>query len=236
VAVLGLIPARGGSHRVPRKNLIELGGRSLVRRALETAVASAACDTVALSSEDEEILAEADGLGDVHVVRRPSELAGDDTRVLAVVQHALAQLEAGGCGRFSAVAIVQCTAPFTAPEDIAGCVDMHRRADVCSVVSVSRLDAAWHPLKIKRMEGSRLLPYIADDAMAPSHELPELWIRNGSVYVTPREDIERDRVLAEDVRGYVMPVERSYDIDTPRDVAFAEFMLGRANAVGRTSA
>ena len=77
--VLGIVPARGGSSRVPRKNLARLGGRTLVRRALETALAAGSLDVVALSSEDDEILAEAEGLN-VVALRRPPELAAAEPR------------------------------------------------------------------------------------------------------------------------------------------------------------
>ena len=77
--VLGVIPARGGSTRAPRKNLARLGGRTLVRRALETALAAGCFEMVALSSDDDEILAEAEGL-DVVALRRPPEISTETSR------------------------------------------------------------------------------------------------------------------------------------------------------------
>jgi CMP-N-acetylneuraminic acid synthetase len=219
--VLGLVPARGGSRRVERKNLALLGGRTLVRRALETALAAGCFDAVALSSDDPEILAEAEGL-DVVVVQRPPELASDSARSLDAVLHALDVVD----GDFEAVGIVQCTSPFTAPADIAGAVTMLERSGAGSVVSVTRIEAAIHPLKLKVMDGEHLKPWLADDRMAPSHELPELWRRNGSIYLTRVEALRRGEILDEaDQRGYVMPAERSHDIDTPEDLAFAEYLL-----------
>jgi CMP-N,N'-diacetyllegionaminic acid synthase len=222
--VLGLIPARGGSRRVPRKNLAVLGGKTLVRRALETAVAADCFSVVALSSDDPDILAEGRGLA-VVAIERPAELAGDRVLVYDAVVHALSTLEPEH-GRFDAFAIVQCTSPFTTPEDLAGAVAMLDRTGAGSVVSVVRVDATRHPLKLKRMEGDRVLPFLEDDRMAPSQELPPLWQRNGSIYVSRREIVDNGLLIAEDVRGYVMPAERSLDIDTPLDLAFAEFRLG----------
>ena len=221
--VLAVVPARGGSSRVSRKNLARLGGRTLVRRALETALAAGCFSTVALSSDDEEILAQAEGL-DVVAIRRPPELATETARAYDVVVHALEAL-----GDFDAVAVIQATSPFTAPEDLAGAVGLLEASGADSVVSVSRLEAAAHPLKLKVLaEDGRLLPYLADDALTPSHELPPLWARNGSVYLSRREVLERGLLVTDgDVRGYEMPVERSYDVDTPRDLAFAEFLLER---------
>jgi CMP-N-acetylneuraminic acid synthetase len=188
-------PARGGSTRVPRKNLAVLGGRTLVRRALETALAAGCFETVALSSDEDEILAEADGL-DAVALRRPPEVSSETARARDFVWHALGEL-----GDFDALAIVQCTSPFTAPEDVAGAVALLERTGADSVVTVSVADAAHHPLKMKRLEGDRLLPYLEDDRLTPSHELEQLWVRNGSVYVFRREAAERG-LEADDVRGY----------------------------------
>jgi CMP-N,N'-diacetyllegionaminic acid synthase len=224
--VLAVVPARGGSRRVPRKNLAEVGGETLVRRALRTAVAASCFDVVALSTEDAEIAGEASGL-DVVVLDRPPELATDDALAVDVVRHALGALEADG--RFDAVAVVQATSPFTSPADLAGAVAMLHRTGAASVVSVVKVEAGLHPLKLKLLDGDRLLPYLEDDALAPSQLLPELWMRNGSVYVTRRDVVESGRLLDEqDVRAYVMPAERSLDIDTPRDLAFARFLLAHA--------
>lgn len=226
VRVLGLIPARGGSRRVKGKNLALLGGKTLVRRSLETALESGCFSTVALSSEDPAILAEAHGL-DVELVRRPSELASDTALTYDVVVHALELLEGKSGARFDAVAVVQCTSPFTAPADLCGCIDLLERSGAPSTVSVTPVDMTIHPLKLKRLEGDRLLPFLEDDGMRPSHELPELWVRNGSIYVSRREVIAAGMLVAEDVRGYPMPPERSLDIDTAVDLEFARFLFER---------
>ena len=113
--VLAVVPARGGSRRVPGKNLAVLGGRTLVRRALDTTLAAGCFATVVLSSDDPAILAEADALPAVVRLARPPELATDTARSYDVVRHAVDTLEARGAGSFDAVAIVQCTSPFTAP-------------------------------------------------------------------------------------------------------------------------
>ncbi len=212
---------------MPRKNLARLGGRTLVRRSLDTALAAGCFDAVVLSSDDPEILGEGDGLEILALPRRP-ELATTEARSYDVVMEALATLEAEhGLGPFDAVAILQCTSPFTAPEDVADSMALLESSGAGSVVTVARVDASEHPLKLKRMEGDRLLPYLAEDGLTPAQELPPLWKRNGSVYASRREVLEGGALLAEDTRGYVMPPERSFDVDTPRDLAFAEFLIER---------
>jgi CMP-N-acetylneuraminic acid synthetase len=231
VRALGVIPARGGSRRAPRKNLARLGGggQTLVRRALETALAARCFELVAVSSDDEATLAEAEGLN-VVPLRRSADLATDTALAKDVLLHALRSLD-DPARPFEAVGLVQCTSPFTAPEDIAATVALLERTGAEAAVSVVRLEAAQHPLKLKRLEGDRLLPYLEDDRWMPSHELPPLWARNGSVYVFRRDVVEQARD-AEDVRGYEMPAERSFDIDTERDLAFAEFLVERGGYSG----
>jgi CMP-N,N'-diacetyllegionaminic acid synthase len=227
--VLGIVPARGGSRRMPGKNLAEVGGRTLVRRALDAAVASGRLDPVVLSSDDTAILAEAAGMSAVRALPRPAELATDTALAIDVVRHVLAGLEGEG-DRFDAVAIVQPTSPLTAPEDVAAAVDLLERTGAESAATVVRLDHAVHPFKLKRLEGDRLVPFLEDDAMRPEHELPELWVRNGAVYVTRRDVVERGLLITADCRAQVMPRERSVDVNEAIDLAFAEFLEQRAAA------
>jgi CMP-N,N'-diacetyllegionaminic acid synthase len=222
---VAVVPARGGSERVPNKNLARLGGVTLVRRALERALESSAFELVVLSSDDDEILAEAAGL-DVMPLRRPAELATATARAYDVVVHALDEVDRDGV-RFDVVAVVQCTSPLTASEDLVGAMDLLERAGAESVVTVCRVVGPPHPSKLKRLVGDRLLPYLEDDELRPSHQLPELWARNGSLYASRVDVIRGGRLVGGDVRGYEMPLERSVDIDTPLDLAFAEFLLGR---------
>lgn len=226
---LGLIPARGGSRRIPRKNLAELGGTTLVRRALQTAVDSGVLDLVVLSSEDEEILAQAEGL-DVVALRRPDELATDRASSYDVALHALRAVEAAGDGPFDALALMQCTTPFTAPEDVAGAVELLRAGGTGSVVTVARIPDPAHPLKLKLLDGNRLTPYLRDDELTPSHDLPELWSRNGAVYASRREVLEVGTLVAADALGYPMPEERSLDVNTPLELAFARFLAAQQSS------
>jgi CMP-N,N'-diacetyllegionaminic acid synthase len=220
------VPARGGSKRAPGKNLAVLGGRTLVRRALETAVESRACADLVLSSDDPAILDEAAGL-DVVALRRPEALASDRALAYDVAMHALEAMEARTGAAYDALALVQATTPFTRPGDVAGAVALLARPGVNSVVTVTRIEDGLHPLKLKRMEGSRLIPFLRDDELTPSHDLPELWSRNGAVYASRRAVLADGTLVSADAHGLVMPRARSVDINDPLDLAFAEFLLAR---------
>jgi len=229
VRVLGIVPARGGSRRVERKNLRVLGGETLVRRTLLTALGAGRLTDLCLSSEDEEILGQAHGLEAVTVLRRPDELATDTSLAFDMVKHALAAMEADG-ETYDAVAIMQCTSPFTQPDDIDGALELMERSGAESVVTVGPVEGVHHPLKLKLMDGDRLTPWLEEDSMKPSHSLPQLWARNGSVYATRRETIASGVFISENALGYRMPPERSHDVDTPLDLAFCEFLVERGLA------
>jgi CMP-N,N'-diacetyllegionaminic acid synthase len=228
VEVLGIVPARGGSRRVPRKNLAVLEGRTLVRRTLEVALASGALADVCLTSEDPEILAEGRALPGARLVRRPPELATDDARSYDVIRHALAETEAATGRAYEAICVLQCTTPFTEPDDVRATTALLAADEAAgSAVSVVEVDMVHHPAKLKLLEGGRLVPFLAPDGMTPSHELPRLYVRNGAVYVTHRNLFDAGTFVAEDALAHVMPQERSVDIDTPLDLAFAQFLAGR---------
>lgn len=231
--VLGIVPARGGSRRVPRKNLAVLEGRTLVRRALDLATASGALTDVCLSSEDPEILAEGEGVPGVRIVRRPAELATDTAHSSDVVRHALAEVEAATGRTYEAFCIIQCTTPFAEPQDVRDTIAL-LAADPSagSAVSVVEVDMVHHPAKLKLVRDGRLVPFIAPDRMTPSHELPRLYVRNGAVYVTRRNLFDSGTFVAEDALANVMPQERSVDIDTPLDLAFAQFLADRRRREG----
>jgi len=222
--ILGLVPARGGSLRVPDKNLAEVGGRSLVTRALETAVAARRLSAVVLSSDDSRILDEGARVDGVTLVRRPSALATATANSHSAVVHALEELERERGAQFDAVALMQCTSPFTEPGDIDGAIELMERTAANSVFSVNQLDYVYHPEKLRVLEGDRLVPYQGQNQLRASHELPALWVTNGSVYVTRRETIEGGSLVSDDLHGYRMPGERSLDINTVRDLEFARFL------------
>lgn len=218
--VLGIIPARGGSKRVPRKNVRPLGGKPLVAWAIEACRASERLSRFVVSSDDDEILAVDPQVG----LRRPDDISGDRAAAIAYVEHALEVLDED----FDAVAIVQPSSPFTSAADIDATIALLESSGADSSVSVMKLDHAIHPVKLKQLEGDRLVPYLEEEAgRMADYELPELYVRNCSVYVARRDTIESGKIIGQDCRAYVMPRERSVDINDELDMAFAEFMYER---------
>ena len=223
--VLAIVPARAGSTRLPGKNVMPLGGVPLAERALRTALAADRVDRVVVSSDDDAVLDLAAAVDPDVALRRPPELAGDRSPALDFVLHALDALAPDS---FDAVAIVQPTSPFTSAADVDATIGLLDATGAESAVTVMALDHAIHPAKLKTMDGDRLEPYLEDErGRMAAHELPEVFVRNCSVYVSRTDVYRGGRTLGDDCRGHVMPRLRSADINDATDFAFAEFILDR---------
>ena len=225
---IAVIPARGGSKRVRRKNLRLLGGKPLLAWSIEAARDARRLDRIVVSSEDGEILALAGGYDRSYPLQRPVELATDRASGVAVVQHALSMIEPSD-GRYEVVVVLQCTSPFATGEDIDGCIELLRRTGADSAVSVVKVAHDVHPAKLKIMDGDRLLPYLEEErGRMAEHELPDVYVRNTAIYAARRALVDEGRIVGEDCRGYVMPRDRSVDINDELDLAFAEFLFARS--------
>ncbi len=231
--VLGIVPARGGSVRVPRKNIRLFGGRPLVEWAVRAALGATTLDRVVVSSDDPEVLELAGRLLPRGALTRPAELATSTAPAIGYVQHALDVVEAEDGLRYDAIAIVQPTSPFTDGSDIDATVDLLARSGADSAVTVVRVAHDVHPVKMKSLDGDRLVALLEEERgrMAEA-DLPEVYVRNGAVYAATRATIDRGLIVGDDCRAVVMPRERSVDINDELDLAFAEFLLARAQGGG----
>lgn len=227
--VLAVIPARAGSKRVPGKNLRKLGGKELVARSIEICLGARRVMQVLLSSDSDEALAICSRYAGVTALRRPAELASDTSPAIDYVRHALEQLPAGS---FDAVAIVQPSSPLTVSADVDATLELlEQNPDADSAVSVMPVEHALHPVKFKRLEGTRLVGYLEEErGRMMAHELPPLFVRNCSVYASWVRTVERGTIIGDDSRGYVMPRERSVDINDELDWQWARFLFEQAAA------
>lgn len=230
---LGIIPARSGSKRLLRKNMRLVGGRALVARTIDSARAATSLAHLVVSSDDPDVLELAGQIDPSLPLTRPSALASDTSEAIDYVRHALNTLDSGR-NLFDVIVILQPSSPFTTAADIDGTVALLGTSGADSAVSVVALDHAIHPLKLKRMAGDgRLLPHIEEEhGRMAAHQLPQLYVRNGSVYASRRAVIDGGEVIGADCRGYAMPRERSVDINDELDLRFAEFLEHESLAGG----
>jgi CMP-N-acetylneuraminic acid synthetase len=218
--VVGLIPARGGSKAIPRKNLAPLAGKPLLAWTAEAALASRRLTRRVLSTEDGEIAAAGRQLG-LEVLDRPPELAADGTPMLDVVVHAL-----GLIGPCDALVLLQPTSPLRGAEHVDAAVDLLLASGADAVVSVVEVPHAFRPESLLRLEGGRLVPL---DPAAPllRQEKAVVYARNGPAVLALRpERLDPARgFYGGDVRAYVMSPRDSLDVDGPWELELAGLLL-----------
>ncbi|HKZ00869.1 MAG TPA: acylneuraminate cytidylyltransferase family protein [Pyrinomonadaceae bacterium] len=225
--MLGLIPARGGSKGVQRKNARLLNGKPLISYTAAAALAAKTLSRVVLSTEDDEIARIGRDCGLEVPFIRPAELARDDTPMLPVVQHALSWLEHRGQS-FDAVCLLQPTNPLRRSTDIDACVQLLELADADSVLTVLPIPTEHHPSwAYLKTESGFLRLFTGDLNPVPSRqELPTAFHREGSVYVTRRRVVmEENSLYGTRVMGHLMNGEQCINIDTGLDWERAEALL-----------
>lgn len=231
--ILGIVPARAGSKRVVGKNTRILHGKPLCQWVIEAALGCKKLDRLIVSSDDDKVLEVAARFGDHLPLKRPPELAHDTSPAVDYVFHALKVLEEKGEGPFDAVCIMPSSSPLTLSSDIDATIDLFHKTGAETAVSVVQLDHAIHPIKMKVMEGDKLIPYWEEEnGRMAAHELPKIFVRNCSVYVSRRDVFfEYKSIVGRDMRGYVMPPERSVDINIEMDLMVADLLMSKRNAL-----
>lgn len=221
--LLALIPARGGSKGVPRKNVRWIAGKPLIGWTIDAALAAGVFDRVVVSTEDPEIAEVARAGGAEVPFMRPAELSADDTPGIAPVLHALEELLG-----FDALVLLQPTSPLRSAADIASVVALARSRGARSVVSVCEPDA--HPQWTYRMDGNGVLaPWEGATGAARRQDLEQVYALNGAIYYAECVLVrESGALVGPGTIGYPMPAERSIDIDTPLDWRIAELLLADA--------
>ncbi len=210
--VLGLIPARGGSKGIPRKNLAPLGGRPLLAWTVDAARGAGELTRVVVSTDDDEIAA----VAGVEVLRRPPELAADDTPMLEVVRHAVSELGP------DVVALLQPTSPFRRAEHVDACVRLLLESGADAVVSVVEVPHRFRPDSLMDVVDGRV---VARGTARTRQEKERVYARNGPAVLARRADRLGGDLYGGDVRPFVMSARDSLDVDDPDDLELAERLL-----------
>jgi N-acetylneuraminate synthase/N,N'-diacetyllegionaminate synthase len=224
--VLALIPARGGSKGIPRKNLTPLLGRPLIAWTIDAARRARSVQRVVVSTDDDEIAEAALAAGAEVPMRRPAALASDTTPGIDPVLHAVSWLEEHEGYRPEFVLILQPTSPLRTADDIDAAAGELRRRQADALVSVSRMG---HPLAwTSRLSADGVLVDFHGEHREETdrQSAEERFVQNGAIYIVRRELlVERRTLYAERTLAYVMPAERSLDLDEAWEIAVAEALL-----------
>lgn len=220
-----MIPARGGSKGIPRKNIALLRGRPLIAYTIDAARAATSLERIVVSTDDAEIAAVSRSLG-AEVVMRPAELARDETGTLLVLQHAVAEL-AGTGYRPDAVMTLQPTSPLRTSTHIDEAAQAFANdASADSLVSCIEVPHVFHPHSVMRrtVEGY-LVPFLDLPQPGRRQDKEPVFARNGAaIYITRTERLG-ELIFGGRLMPYMMSETASIDIDSLADLAAAECML-----------
>ena len=221
--ILGIIPARGGSKGIPRKNIKLLAGKPLIHYTITEAKKSKYLSYMVVSTEDVEITNLVEKYG-VDVVKRPDELSADDTPTAHVVQHVIKFLQEKENQNFNIIVILQPTSPLRLVSDIDGAIEMFIKKKCDSVVTVSELQHPPHWMYT--IERDVLVPIIKEKNILRRQDAPKIFQLNGAVFVTSKEYLFKNNLIfSGEIGPYIMPIERSVDIDSPLDLKLAELII-----------
>ena len=217
---LALIPARGGSKGIPRKNIRLIAGKPLIAWTIEAALRSGLLDAVVVTTDDPEIAEVARRAGAQVPFLRPAALAQDDSPGIAPVLHALDMLPG-----YDAVLLLQPTSPLRSTDDIDACLSLAQTRHAMSVVSVTEPEN--HPDWTYRLDADQRLTRLSGEAPAARRQdLPQVVSLNGALYYARTDWLRQgQRLVAPETLAYLMPRMRSIDIDTMLDWQLAELLL-----------
>jgi CMP-N,N'-diacetyllegionaminic acid synthase len=229
-SVLAIIPARGGSKGIPRKNLIPLAGKPLINYTINAAIKAKLVDSVWVSSDDDEILKIASIAG-AHTLNRPIELADDSASAVGVVHHFISCLPKDLKDQDALIVYLQPTSPLRDEKHIDAAIDAMQKLKSIGVVSVVVADKP--PQKSFRIdEGGHLLSLFDEHlSNARRQDLPRCYYPNGAIYAFRiSEFLSRQGFPSNGSLPFIMSDVDSIDIDSVADLACAEIALGEKYA------
>jgi len=223
--ILGLIPARGGSKGLPKKNIKLLLGKPLIAWTIEQALASKYLDRVVVSTDDEEIAEiSKKGGADVPFIR-PKELAEDDAKGIDVVLHAINWIEKSD-NKCDLIMLFQPTSPLRTKADIDKAIELLFLKEAKAIVSVCEVD--HHPLWVNTLPEDRCMKnFIKPEIMNKNRqELPVFYRLNGAIYIAYCDYLKKYKsFIDKNTYAYIMPKNRSVDIDNEIDFQLAEILI-----------
>lgn len=220
---IAIIPARGGSKGLPRKNIKMLAGRPLIIYTIEAALKSKYINQVIVSTEDREIEEVLRECG-TKVIKRPEKLAQDNSPTIDTIIHVLELLEIQN-NNFDNVVLLQPTSPLRNADDINNAIELFLKSKAKSLVSVC--ETTHSPYWYSEIEDGYLKPIFEEKYQnMRRQELPKTYLPNGAIYISTSENLKKYKSFyGPETIPYIMPIKRSIDIDTEIDFITAEILI-----------
>ncbi len=226
---LGIIPARGGSKGIPKKNIRLVAGKPLIAWTIEAALKSSALDAVILSTDDAEIVTVATEYGLTCDRLRPAALSDDTAKTVDVIAYEIGEFEKGKAVTVTDVILLQPTAPLRTAADIDASYRIYNEQKSRSLISV--YDANFvHPSVMYIQNGADLSLYEQGKTPVRRQDMQPVFVRNGAIYIAERDLILKEgKVMTDHPAFYEMPRERSVNVDELYDLELADWLLARAS-------
>ncbi len=226
--ILAIIPARGQSKGLPGKNIKLLADKPLIAYTIEAALESKFINRTIVSTDDFETMDIAKNFGAEVPFLRPDYLALDTTTTVEVVLDLLANLKATEDYVPDYVCLLQCTSPLRNSVDIDACIIQCLNSDFDACYSVS--EAKSSPYWMKVFDGPKLTPFINSDTILRRQDLPKVYSLNGAIYFVKTSELLKYSTLhLPNATGYIMPRNRSVDIDTDIDFELAQILAKKGS-------
>jgi len=223
---VAVIPARGGSKRLPGKNMRKLVGKPLIQWSIDAAFSSQCFEKIMVTSDSDEVLSLAESLG-CYCVKRPPELASDTSPTYLALCHAV-DMYRQNSGQIKQLMLLQPTSPLREEDDICAAVALKKETHASSVISVCETEHS--PLWCNTLDAEqRMDQFLSQDILNKrSQDLPVYYRLNGAIYLADMDAfIKQKGFFMPNSRALVMPPERSVDIDNDIDFCLAECLLAR---------
>ena len=222
--ILAIIPARGGSKRLPNKNILPMGSKPLIAWSIEAAKGSKYIDDVIVSTDSQEIYDVAQKYGAHTPFIRPSELAQDDTRSIDVVIHALEFFKEN---EYDYVILLQPTSPLRETGDIDGAIEYCFDKNADSVIGVC--EVVHSPLWSNTLDDTLSMNDFLDDKYnnSRSQDLPIYYRINGAFYMSKTDSVLKNETffVKDNIYAHIMSQENSADIDTKLDFMVSQALI-----------
>jgi CMP-N,N'-diacetyllegionaminic acid synthase len=227
INMLAIIPARGGSKGIPDKNIIDLAGKPLIAYTIQAAKEAPSVSKIVVSTDDKKIAEISRHYGAEVPFFRPSELATDDSPVIETYLYTIERLQKEFNQRYEGFIVLQPTSPLRTAQDIENAVRLFREKDADSVISVTL--ANHPPFWAKKIDDNGVLrSYFQDTGVDNRNRqnYPETYLPNGVIFIFKYSMLRKNRTYySNKTYPYVMPKERSLDIDDKIDLNYAECLF-----------
>ena len=225
---LTIVPARGGSKGVFRKNIRNVGDRPLIEWTIEAIQKSYLKDNFYISTEDKEI-ANISRKMNAKIIERPENIAADSSQAIDVIHHAVSYAENINNIKYDYIILLQPTSPMRSYIDINNAIDIliDKRPD--SLVSVYKVEDA-HPARMYELQNDYLEPLVNEGTSTRRQDLSDIFHRNGAIYATSSKTLNtNNKIVAGKVSPLIMPKNRSINIDDEEDLMIADYLISQLN-------